>query len=173
MWNSIPKTDKLDKVLEAFKDVNDVAFLDNSFWKFRRDPIAVPTQSQETIDELFDDADLLSAPFQDLISCWMNGSSNIADFCDEEFEQDFSFGEEMRSLGKFNVGPIKQITRSIAKIHRSYKGKFNLLTDLVRAFAADRISFSFSFSFSFFLFLLISKVTELGCRCDAQSTLKR
>ncbi len=118
-------------VLKAFEEVNDVAFLNNSFWNFRMNHIPAPAQSQENIDELFDDADLLSAPFQDLIGCWMNGSSNIADFCHEDFAKDFSFGEEMRALGTPNIGPIKQIKRSIAKIHRSYKGKFNLLTDLV------------------------------------------
>jgi hypothetical protein len=122
---------KLDTVLKVFEAVNDVAFLNTSFWNVQKNRIAQPAQSQATIDELFGDADLLSAPFQDLIHCWMNGSSNIADFCEEEFKTNFSMGEELRGLGTANIGPIKQIKRSIAKIHRSYKGKFNFLTDLV------------------------------------------
>ncbi len=123
----------MDAVLKVFEPVNDVAFLNTSFWNFQKNRIAQPAQSQATIDELFDDADLLSAPFQDLISCWMNGSSNIAEFCDEKYVHDFSMGAELRLLGKANIGPIKQIKRSIAKIHRSYNGKFRLLTDLVSA----------------------------------------
>ena len=122
----------LDAVLKVFEPVNDVAFLNTSFWNVEKNRIAQPAQSQATIDELFDDADLLSAPFQDLISCWMNGSSNIGDFCEEKDVYDFSMGEELRLLGTANIGPIKQIKRSIAKIHRSYNGKFRLLTDLVR-----------------------------------------
>jgi hypothetical protein len=123
----------LDTVLKVFEDVNDVAFLNSSFWNVQKNRIAQPAQSQATIDELFDDADLLSAPFQDLIGCWMNGSSNIADFCEEKCAHDFNMGEQLRRLGTANIGPIKQIKRSIAKIHRSYNGKFKLLTDLVSA----------------------------------------
>lgn len=126
--NSPEAITNLDKVLQVFKDVNDVAFVNTSFWNVEKKP----AQSQATIDELFDDADLLSAPFQDLISCWMNGSSNIADFCEEKHAYDFSMSEKLRDLGTANIGPIKQIKRSIAKIHRSYNGKFRLLTDLVR-----------------------------------------
>jgi hypothetical protein len=100
--------------------------------------IPAPMQSHSSIDELFDDADVLSAPFQDLICCWMNGSSNIADFCDKEFVELFSLGPELRSTGKPNIGPIKQITRSIAKIHRSYGGNFRLLTDLVSVHSCTR-----------------------------------
>jgi hypothetical protein len=119
----------LDEVVEAFQTVNDTHFFNSSFW--RRNNIMSPAQSQTCIDELFDDADLLSAPFQDLICCWMNGSSNIDDFCETEFVELFSFGKELRDLGSANIGPIKQLKRSIAKIHRSYGGKFTLLTDLV------------------------------------------
>jgi len=97
--------------------------------------VSAPQQSHSSIDQLFDDADVLSAPFQDLICCWMNGSPNIADFCDKEFVDLFSLNAPLPGkppvLGKQNVGPIKQITRSIAKIHRSYSGNFRLLTDLV------------------------------------------
>ncbi len=115
-----------EEVDTTFGPVNDTAdFMRNG------KQIATPQQIHLSIDQLFYDADVLSARFQDLIRCWMNGSPNISDFCDHENADLFRLNANRCSHGLPNIGPIKQITRSIAKIHRSYSGDFRYLTDLV------------------------------------------
>jgi hypothetical protein len=124
-----------DEITKNFAAANDKKYFLNVGLQ-----IPAPLQSYSSMDELFNDADVLSAPFQDLICCWMNGSPNISDFCDKEFVDLFTFDPQICSSGKPNIGPIKQITRSIAKIHRSYGGNFRLLTDLVSQSAKHQLS---------------------------------
>ncbi len=123
---------KSRRAINELIDTKFGAVNDTHFFLRNAKRIATPQQIQPSIDQLFCDADVLSSRFQDLMRCWMSGIPNISpEFCHQECNHLFALNTKKSFCGQASIGPIKQITRSISKIHRSYGGNFRFLTDLV------------------------------------------
>jgi hypothetical protein len=143
-------------------------YMTHAFEKVLEDPNAASTmfrlqprvlQEHSSVDNLFDDVELVDIAFQELVNCWLKVRLVAAAFLvvcmsylwqgsdDAELSR-LVFVREKEDLDAFKIdlpetfvkglsavivpGPVKQVTRAISKTVRSYRGNFRRLTDLVR-----------------------------------------
>jgi hypothetical protein len=116
--------DSLKKSIENFKNFKDV--MDST-----HKPLPPLLQNTSNLQELYDRGQFMNYTFQEWVQSWFK--SNDIQFADPQFASRFKV--DLSAISK-NVevirGPIKQPSRAISKIYRTYGGKVERLTDVVR-----------------------------------------
>jgi hypothetical protein len=130
-WETIRVTQKtdLDLLKERFENYKKSKDIMDSTHK----PLPPLLQNTSNLQELYDRGQFMNYTFQEWVQSWFIEKSNDIKFADPKFASRFKV--DLSAISK-NVevirGPIKQPSRAISKIYRTYGGKVDRLTDVVR-----------------------------------------
>jgi hypothetical protein len=90
-------------------------------------------QESSNLQELYDRGNFINYTFQEWVESWFAASSDLV-FSDPSSKFSNAFKLDLSHISNVEVlrGPIKQPSRAISKIYRSYGGDVAKLTDVVR-----------------------------------------
>jgi hypothetical protein len=128
-WENLPATTRDD--LGSFIRTRFAQYCDVTESASRSPPPLL--QDVSNLQELYDRGNFINYTFQEWVESWFSKSSDVV-FSDPSSKYSDSFKLDLSHILNVDVlrGPIKQPSRAISKIYRSYGGDVAKLTDVVR-----------------------------------------